>query len=333
MKVSIIVPVYNTEKYIGKCIESIICQKTESDTQVEIILVNDGSTDESLAVCEKYAKENPNIIIVNSINGGQGHARNIGLERASGEYISFIDSDDWVLPDFIANMLQKLDQTKAEVAICGMVRNHYFFDSKIPIPSESVWNNKQLLINYMTTPYVMGSVCNKLFKRELWNNVRFPELRGREDEAVIQQLFPNIKSAVHTGTYGYVQFVRAGSTERRGHGFSRVKLQSIENVLKCKEYVEEQYPDLIDNANELVVSTYLMLMADIIESFNFRAENQLYISLYENMKRFVLENNMSIDYIKDAKPSFKFRVKNIIRGLKDEVLDAISKICMVKETI
>lgn len=114
-KVSIIVPVYNAEKYLQECVESVLCQ-TLSD--IELILVDDGSTDSSPTLCDQYAAQDRRVKVIHKPNGRAASARNAGLRAASGEYVAFVDADDWISPD----MYEKMLQTNADVTLCDYVR-------------------------------------------------------------------------------------------------------------------------------------------------------------------------------------------------------------------
>ncbi|UJF15261.1 glycosyltransferase [Jeotgalibaca sp. MA1X17-3] len=119
IKVSIIVPVYNVEKYLKKSIESLMNQTLKD---IEIILVNDGSTDNSLFICKQYEKKDFRIKVIDKNNGGVSSARNIGIELASGQYIGFIDPDDWIEPEMYEKMYSKIEKTKSDVCICNYIK-------------------------------------------------------------------------------------------------------------------------------------------------------------------------------------------------------------------
>ena len=114
--VSIIVPVYQVEKYLEKCLGSIIGQTYGN---LEIILVDDGSTDHGPAICDRYQTEDSRIQVIHQANGGLSHARNVGLAAATGDFISFVDSDDWIEPQMIDALMSALQETGADIAVCG----------------------------------------------------------------------------------------------------------------------------------------------------------------------------------------------------------------------
>lgn len=176
MKISIIVPVYNVENYLVKCLDSLVNQTYEN---IEILCVNDGSTDNSLLILSEYAKKYPAIIrVLNKKNGGLADARNYGLDNATGEYIGFVDSDDWVHLSMYENMLKKALVKSAEIVVCDYTE---------------VYNEKQVLVKDENGGYKIlyeSLVCNKLFKKSLFEDpkVRFPLGLWYEDNATTYKL-------------------------------------------------------------------------------------------------------------------------------------------------
>ena len=186
-KVSVIVPVYNTEKYLKECIESILGM---SYPELEVILVDDGSADSSGSICDEYSHKDTRVIVIHKPNGGLSSARNAGLESSSGEYICFIDSDDTVEPEFAEKLIDAFCMDPlADFAFCD------FEDTRRPELTEKLKVTgdtaillekegfKELLSDHKSREYVNAViVCNKLFKRELFNDLRFSEGRWHEDE-------------------------------------------------------------------------------------------------------------------------------------------------------
>ena len=168
-KISIIVPIYNVEKYLRDCIESIINQ---TYTNIEIILVNDGSTDSSLEICKEYAEKNDKIKIVNKKNGGLSDARNYGLEHATGKYIMFVDSDDYLALNSCEVLYNAIKDTEFEF----VTANFAFTDSegipwKRPMFSDKFQNTPLDIEDYKKSFYLVNSaVWNKIFKKEFLDN-------------------------------------------------------------------------------------------------------------------------------------------------------------------
>lgn len=173
-KLSVIVPVYNTEKYLRECVDSILAQ---TFTDFELILVDDGSTDSSGAICDEYAGKDPRIQVIHQQNGGITVARKSGVRAACGEYVTFVDSDDWIDKDMYHIMLDYEKEVSPDVVICGM----FMESSKGIIPRKEIvkagFYNKNrmqkelypiMLFDFVhCMPAVNPSLCNKLFKRQL----------------------------------------------------------------------------------------------------------------------------------------------------------------------
>ncbi|WP_052406656.1 glycosyltransferase family 2 protein [Clostridium culturomicium] len=161
MKVSVIVPVYNVEEYLAPCLDSLVKQTLQD---IEIIVVNDGSPDNSQEIIDRYVKKYPNLVkAMIKENGGQASARNMALEIAKGEYVNFVDSDDWVKIDMYENMYKKAKEEDADIVVCNTT--DYYKDYAVyHKPAEFTNKLKQ-------TP----SPCNKLFKRSFIGDLRFPE--------------------------------------------------------------------------------------------------------------------------------------------------------------
>lgn len=167
IKVSVIVPVYNVEKYIDKCLNSLVNQTLN---EIEIIIVNDGSPDNSQKIIDKYVKKYPNKVkSFIKENGGQGSARNLGLKYAKGEYISFVDSDDWIDFDALEKMYNLAKKEKSDIVICDMV-DHY--------PDYEIYHN---CTKYNSVFEVTPSACNKIFKRSIIKDIRFLSKLWYED--------------------------------------------------------------------------------------------------------------------------------------------------------
>lgn len=171
-KVSIIIPVYNVESYLRRCLDSVVNQTLKD---IEIILVNDGSTDGSLAICEEYAKNDDRIKIVTRKNGGLSAARNTGLEHATSEYIGFIDSDDWVDTNFFEELYKTATENDCDIAFGDIVRKgekkHKIRLNIQKVEIAETFEDKLALAQGIKNP----GVWNKIYKRYLFDNLRFEE--------------------------------------------------------------------------------------------------------------------------------------------------------------
>lgn len=217
--ISVIVPIYNVEKYLANCLESLLAQ---THTELEVILVNDGSKDQSLEICKTYAEKDKRIVVIDKVNEGVSIARNTGLEAATGEYVAFIDPDDWVEPEAYASMLSQIKKWESPVCLCNFYKDTkrrsqpkcFEFTSEV-LEGEEV--REQLINNMIGMPdllpkyvYVMGSVWRGLYSRSFLNNnaLRFvPKLTIMEDLVfMVQTLLKCDRVAIDQGIwYHYVQ--------------------------------------------------------------------------------------------------------------------------------
>lgn len=161
--VSVIIPVYNAEKYLKKCIYSVINQTYK---QIEIIVVDDGSTDNSKVILEKIIAKNNNVKYFYKTNGGQGSARNLGMSKAKGKYLMFVDADDWIDKEMIEELIAGTGNGKYNLVMCGI---KYVFSNSIKEIKPTEGNSVE---SYLTD-YLLSSPCNKLYERKLINNVEF----------------------------------------------------------------------------------------------------------------------------------------------------------------
>lgn len=201
-KISIIVPVYNAEKYLSECIESILAQ---TFIDWELLLIDDGSTDNSHTICHQYASQDPRIIFSHKTNGGVSSARNMGLDNARGRWITFIDSDDWIDPDYLESLLK--DQS-VDIAMCGFKFQYADSPSQEQLPFQ--WSNDKIkdISSYMMMDWTVIWGC--IVRKDLFENneIRFPEsLKWCEDYHVIIRLlyFSQKTKSINKFPYNYRQ--------------------------------------------------------------------------------------------------------------------------------
>lgn len=231
--VSIIVPVYKVENEIDRCIQSILNQ---TYTSIEIILVDDGSPDKCPQICDKYAKQDKRIKVIHKENGGLSDARNVGLDMAKGEYIAFIDSDDWVEDSFIEQLLTNLISTNSDISICGYTlvnennqKRHYSARKDLEI-----LENEEALRELFTQEKFGCMVWQKLYRKELFKDIRFPVNKLYEDVAVSLPLFIKSKQCVISNKELYFYFQRNSSIVNSK--FSNKKLDMLEYVQDMIDY-------------------------------------------------------------------------------------------------
>lgn len=215
-KISVIVPVYNVEKYLQRCVNSLISQ---TYSNIEIILVDDGSPDGSPAICDEYAQTESRIKVVHKKNGGLSSARNAGIEIASGDYLTFVDSDDWIARDTIQYSFDKIKEYSADV-VQNEFKMVYSQEEAIENPSETVdvFEGKEILQHYLRQSTIDGSysVCRCLFPSAAIKTVRFREGKINEDIDFKYRVLSNCKKMVVTNQIKYFYFQQGSSLSTGG---------------------------------------------------------------------------------------------------------------------
>lgn len=238
--VSVIVPVYNMEKYIGRCIDSILSQTYE---RLEIILVDDGSTDGSGELCDEYAARDQRIMVIHQKNAGQAAARNRALDVMSGEWSAFVDSDDFICKVFIERMLGYAIVYDADIVSCRWKEGK---EDRLVSPRKSlekdnikVYSGKECYINYFTSKKLpaLESLNVKLFKTALFKDLRFIVGRLMEDMAIMHRLFDRAERVVFADEALYYYFQTVGSTIRGR--FNIKKLSAIKSYEERLDYFYE----------------------------------------------------------------------------------------------
>lgn len=224
MKLSVIVPVYRAESYLRRCVDSLLAQELND---YEIILVDDGSPDGSGAICDAYAARGGRVRCLHIDNGGQGRARNRGMDIAGGEYLGFVDSDDWVEPDMYPKLLELAERERADVAVCGIRALHE--DGRAE--SLPVWKEGNPMA-------AAGSACNKLFRREAVGEIRFPEGLWYEDFGFSAKLLMRSKKTVYLPEelYDY----RVGQPSTMNNENARKNLDMLEIMEDLREFTEAE---------------------------------------------------------------------------------------------
>lgn len=245
--VSVIVPIYNVEQYLDTCITSIINQ---SYKQLQIILINDGSQDSSLAICQKYVQRDERIQLINKSNSGLSDARNVGITCAKGEYILFVDSDDCIHPDMIEALVVQAGLCDADVVMCGYEK----FDEDRQLVNLVKEINNNAVICYEKSEIVKNIsesrdllyivVWNKLYNRKLFAEIRFPVGKIYEDEFVSFRILYSCKKLAYLRQSLYYYRQRADSIMGKGFSvecYNRIEaLRSrVEFFIKNKCYEKE----------------------------------------------------------------------------------------------
>ncbi len=267
-KISVIVPVYNKENYVEETINSLLNQTYEN---LEIIIINDGSKDKSKEICEKKEKEDNRIKLINIENHGAGYARNVGIENATGDFISFIDADDYVKNNFYDVLLKLILQENADISECGFKRVSSIQEEIIqpPIINISIYSSNEKILKlygkdeseYLNTVIM----CNKLFKKDLFRDgIRYPIGRIIDDEFIIYKLLNKAKKIVSTNEilYGYIQ--SEDSVMRQNFKAKRV-YDTFDVYDEVYEFFEN---DQIEGITYLILLRYIKYCVELLIKTN-----------------------------------------------------------------
>lgn len=235
-KVSVIVPIYNAEKYLSDCIDSILAQTYKN---LEIILVDDGSTDNSPGICDEYAKKDDRIKVIHKQNGGVSSARNTGLDAMTGDYVTFVDGDDLINVRFVEILIGLCQNDGSDMSYCGYVR---FPTEEVPnINSDLICEDHTFYqgydaINNFFSGWITPNVWNKLFKNYLFDNIRFPIVTRAEDLRVVFEIlleYKDIKISGYKKTPIYYYRLTPGSA------MGKIKLSNIDDLKMRSEVFDK----------------------------------------------------------------------------------------------
>ena len=284
--ITVIIPVYNTLEYLPRCVESVRAQTYQN---LEILLVDDGSTDGSGELCDRFAAEDARIRVLHKKNGGSSSARNLGLSECRGDYVGFVDSDDHVDPDMYETLLTGLSGAEASIAQVGRdeidVQGNLMAnicdppESKELISAEDFF--RELLMHRGDC-----SFCTKLFRRELLREERFPEGKLNEDFYLLIRILCGSEGVVSLPGRKYHVFYRLGSNSRKKdpNDFSRVYADCVENADLAAQLVEKHYPGLGETAFRFGVFQRLEYLLHVpIPQMN--RENKVYVEIVRFLRR------------------------------------------------
>lgn len=246
-KISIIVPVYNAEKRLSQCIESLLGQDY---TNIDIILINDGSVDQSLNICKEYANRDKRIRVISQSNQGPAVAKNSGIDVADGAYLMFVDSDDYVSPSFCSDAIENLKEYNSDIAIFGLARvignqtTNYLIKGKkdglISKPDAMAYSIKN------------SFPVNKIYRKKVFSNIRYPKGKYYEDSFTTYKLFEAAAVISYTPKVNY--FYIASQNSIVVSKSSEIIADQFESIADQFAFFEKKYPQIVeDNINELII--------------------------------------------------------------------------------
>ena len=293
--ISVIVPVYNVEKYIAACVDSILAQ---TYTNLEILLVDDGSTDSSGALCDEYARRDVRVRVIHQENGGVSDARNTGMQSAQGTYFAFVDSDDFIAGDYIAYLYGMIEKHHAQIAVCGYQKvypgdeNSCYgtqTDKHNSVNSEKVYRTEEGLRQLLYQRGMITSAWGRLFDASLFiqaDAIQFPVGKLHEDVAVMYKLFGAADTIVCGDEAKYYYLQRADSIVNQQ--FDRRRMEYIAFTGECIQFMEDFYPNLRKAAVSRHFSACFELLSCIENNNSYRIEYEQLVNEIKKYRHIVL---------------------------------------------
>lgn len=332
--ISIIVPIYKVDRYLRRCIDSIINQ---SYTNLEIILVNDGSPDSSGAICDDYAKKDKRIKVVHQENKGLSGARNAGLEIAQGKYIGLVDSDDYIHPRMYEWLYNSLKESGTEISICGFKYVHtgnYDCESIGKVTAKLI--STEELINNMYKPDGMKTIVawNKLYSKKIFENYRYPLGKKHEDEFAVHHIMGKVSAAAQIEECLYYYYQRSDSIVGQGypiktldrifayedrlqyyksknlrHPYIQAYTHYMCHLIRTYGGIKKHRPEDIENIKilrEKIINGYNEFNLLIIESLKSK------MKLYHKYRRIIKVNS----YILFLRFIERYGFSNVLKGIR-----------------
>lgn len=311
--ISIIVPAYNVENELGRCISSLLNQTYKN---IEIIIVNDGSIDNTGLIADSLKNDNPNRIkVIHQVNKGLSGARNTGINVAKGEYISFIDSDDFVSSNMLYEMIFAMQSTQSDIAVCGRI-DEYSNRSleRFCMNSMTTLSPEETMKRILLWDKLDIAAWDKLYKRSLWNEVRFPEGFNNEDICTIPLIVRKTDKVVHVGKAFYHYCHRKNSITT---SYNEKKIKDFYHAIgKMNQYVSVLYRNIYDELVYYNNRSYMNLLM-MCEEINYFGEERNVAKEYlkNNWKTIFSLNHMS-KYDKVLKKILDFHLFLPIKRIK-----------------
>lgn len=315
--ISVIIPVYNVKNYLERCVNSILSQ---SYKKLEIILVDDGSTDGSGKLCDEIAKKDLRIVVLHKNNGGLSEARNYGIERAKGEYISFVDSDDWIAPTMIEDLYNSILKYGVKLAICETTYAYECYNYSPRTTGDAFLLDKlsayKLLLKNRR---FRTNAWNKLYLADIWSKLRFPKGKKYEDVYIMHEVYDMCDNIAYVDKALYYYFQRSDSIVHVPDISADYDL--LEGTLLRSEYLKK-YKELEVLCNAAVVSAALSLYKNCgLHHVKLSSEDYLKLNTEINahmcnIKIRDLSPRLSIDYILYCiSPNFMMRIEPLLETI------------------
>ena len=285
--ISVIIPIYNVEKYLNQCIQSVVNQTYRN---LEIILVDDGSPDNCPAICDAWAAKDSRIKVVHKENGGSGQARNVALDIAEGQYVGFVDSDDYIAPHMYEHLLHFMTEN-VDIVECNYKETS---DDYMLFDEENNWIHQEYTARDALSYHINDTlfrqiIWNKLYRNQTIDNIRFPVGNRIDDEFWTYRVIANARKLVHTSCNMYAYRQQPESVMHCS--FSLHRLQAVDAKCQRLKLLQERFPELLSQAR--ISLWYTCLYMGQMTLLHMRADEQAkaFEKLYVTRKQYPLTNN------------------------------------------
>lgn len=314
--ISVIVPIYNVEQYLDKCINSILNQTYKN---IEVILVDDGSPDNCGRICDNYSKKDSRIKVIHKENGGLSDARNVGIDNANGKYICFVDSDDYIENRYIELLYKAIKENNVDIAQCGIkkISDDEILIENIGYKNDGVKKSKKMLEDLYTTNWENIVVWNKMYLRELFDNIRFPKGKIHEDEYTTYKILYKTENVaiLNKCLYNYRQNVDSIT----GKKFNMKRLDILEGLKERVNFFE------INNEKKLYMLSLKLYIKKLRECYS---NVKMYINDSKNIQQKIIRehNEYSKKLFKLKNISLKSRIKTKIFFISPSIFYKLVKL-------
>ncbi len=310
--ISVIIPVYKVEKYLEKCLDSVINQTYKN---LEIIVVDDGSLDKCPEICDRFSHKDSRIKVIHQSNKGLSEARNAGLDIFKGEYVAFVDSDDYVEKDYIEYLYNLLLENKSEISCCQYTKidESYNIIYKKKSDKKIICGAENCLISLISDKIITNTAWGKLFKRYFFNNIRFKG-KAYEDIQTTYKILVRCKSLINGDKAKYYYLLRQSSISQ---SIDINQLDRIYAYIEQKNYFEKHFPLLNFYSKRNIITISNNILQKIIHSkcnlHNFLYSNYNNMIVKDFLKNTYREN--MIAFLKEYNSSFKSKLFSVMCGI------------------
>ena len=270
--ISIIVPVYNVENYLNKCLDSILCQTYDN---FEVLLIDDGSLDGSPQICEEYAKRDNRVRVIHKMNGGVSEARNDGIKNAKGAFLCFVDSDDYVSPNYLSALVGSQQENNADVVFGKYCKD---ISGKIVYMHEdlkTLINEKKIAMFFSDKEYVMGSMCRLLLRKSIFETINFDKsLKYCEDLYFVLNLFLIDLKFSYTNETIYYYFCNSNSVTQKFNSKTSYYYEAA--MLKCIELLKNNIQSCLKQSILFEIYTMAIKQACVTKKYSILKDFEKY---------------------------------------------------------